>query len=53
VVPRARRQRAVRSREPFFTEHDAVKRNAVMITLGEMKNCEKFRFIADGADPPA
>ena len=36
----------------FFTEHDAVKRNAVMVTLGEMKNCEKFRFIADGADPP-
>jgi len=21
-----------------------------MVTLGEMKNCEKFRFIADGAD---
>ena len=38
---------------PFFTEHDAVKRNAVMVTLGEMKNCEAFRFIADGADPPA
>ncbi|MGA7999188.1 MAG: hypothetical protein WCA28_30360 [Bradyrhizobium sp.] len=37
----------------FFTELDAVKRNAVMVTLGEMKNCEKFRFIADGADPPA
>jgi len=26
MVPRARRQRAVRSREPFFTEHDAVKK---------------------------
>jgi hypothetical protein len=36
-----------------FTEHDAVKGNAVMVTLGEMKNTEKFRFIADGADPPA
>jgi hypothetical protein len=53
VVPRARRQRAVRSREPFFTEHDAVKGNAVMVTLGEMKNSEKLQFIADGADPPA
>jgi hypothetical protein len=37
----------------FFTERDAVKGNAVMVTLGEMKNFEKFRFIADGADPPA
>jgi hypothetical protein len=37
----------------FFIEHDAVKGNAVMVTLGEMKNSEKFRFIADGADPPA
>ena len=36
----------------FFTEHDAAERNAVMVTLSEMKNCEKFRFIADGADPP-
>ena len=35
----------------FFTERDAVKENAVMVTLGEMKNFEKFRFIADGADP--
>jgi len=37
----------------FFNEHDAVIGNAVMVTLGEMKNSEKFRFIADGADPPA
>ena len=37
----------------FFTEHDAVKRNAATVTLGEMKNSEKFRFIADDADPPA
>jgi hypothetical protein len=37
----------------FLTEHDAVKGNAVMVTLGEMKNSEKFRFIADGAGPPA
>jgi hypothetical protein len=37
----------------FFTEHDAVNRNGVRVTLGEMKNSEKFRFIADGADPPA
>ena len=36
----------------FFTEHDAVKGNAVMVTRGEMKNSEKFRFIADGVDPP-
>jgi hypothetical protein len=37
----------------FLTEHDAVKGNAVMVTLGEMKNSEKFRFIADGAGPRA
>jgi hypothetical protein len=37
----------------FFPEHDAVKGNAVMVTLGEMKNSEKFRFIAGDADPPA
>ncbi len=37
----------------FFTEHDAIKGNAMMVTLGEMKNFEKFRFIADGPDPPA
>jgi hypothetical protein len=37
----------------FFTEHDAVKGNAVMVTLGEMKNSEKFRFGAEGSDPPA
>jgi hypothetical protein len=37
----------------FFPEHDAVKGNAVMVTLGEMKDSEKFRFIADGAGPPA
>jgi hypothetical protein len=53
VVPRTRRQRAVRSRELFFTEHDAVKGNAVMVTLGEMKNSEKFRFVAEGGKPPA
>lgn len=35
------------------SKHDAVKGNAVIVTLGEMKNSEKFRFIADGADPPA
>jgi hypothetical protein len=52
LVPRARRQRAVRSRELFFAQRDAVKGNAVMVTLSEMKNSEKFRFIADGADPP-
>jgi hypothetical protein len=37
----------------FFTEHDAAKGNAVMVTLGEMKDSEKFRFIADGADQQA
>jgi hypothetical protein len=36
----------------FLTEHDAEKENALMVTLGEMKNSGKFRFIADGADPP-
>ncbi len=37
----------------FFAEHDPEKGNVVMVTLGEMKNTEKFRFIADGAGPPA
>ena len=37
----------------LFPEHDTVKVNAMMVTLGEMKNSEKFRFIAEGAGPPA
>ena len=37
----------------FFTEHDPEKGSVVMVTLGEMKNTEKFRFIADGTGPPA
>jgi hypothetical protein len=37
----------------LFPEQDTVKGNAVMVTLGEMKNSEKFRFIAEGAGPPA
>ena len=37
----------------FISKHDAAKGNTVIVTLGEMKNSEKFRFIADGADPPA
>ena len=35
-----------------ITEHDAVKANAVMVTLGEMKNSEKFRFVAEGGELP-
>jgi hypothetical protein len=26
--------------------------NAVMVTLGEMKNSEKFRFVAEGGELP-
>ena len=37
----------------FFTDDDPARGNAVMVTLGEMKNSEKFRFVADGAEPPA
>ena len=37
----------------FFMERDAAKGNAAMVTLGEMKNFEKFRFVADSAEPPA
>jgi len=37
----------------LFPEQDTEKGNAMMVTLGEMKNSEKFRFIAEGADPPA
>jgi hypothetical protein len=36
----------------FITGHDAVKANAVMVTLGEMKNSEKFRFVAEGGELP-
>jgi hypothetical protein len=36
----------------FFMEHDAVKGNAAMVTLGEMKNSEKFRFIVEDGEPP-
>lgn len=36
----------------FFTEHDAVKRKRRHDHAGEMKNSEKFQFIADGVDPP-
>jgi hypothetical protein len=53
VVPRARRQRVSDRVNLFLTEHDAVKGNAVMVTLGEMKNSEKFRFVAEGGEPPA
>ena len=27
--------------------------NTAMVTLGEMKDSAKFRFVADGAEPPA
>ena len=37
----------------FFMERYAAKGNAAMVTLGEMKNSEKFRFVAAGAEPPA
>ena len=36
----------------FITAHDAVKGNAAMVTLGKMKNSEKFRFVAEGGELP-
>jgi hypothetical protein len=37
----------------FFIDDDPAKGNAAIVTLGEMKNSERFRFVADGAEPPA
>ena len=37
----------------FFMDRDPAKGNAAIVTLGEMKNSERFRFVADGAEPPA
>jgi hypothetical protein len=36
-----------------FFDRDPVKGNALMVTVGEMKDSARFRFIADGAGPPA
>jgi hypothetical protein len=36
-----------------FFDEDPAKGNAMMVTLGEMKDSAKFRFVADGAEPPA
>jgi len=35
----------------FFMDRDPAKGNAAIVTLGEMKNFERFRFFADGAEP--
>jgi hypothetical protein len=37
----------------FFMDDDPAKGNAAIVTLGEMKNSERFRFVADGAEPLA
>ena len=37
----------------FFIDDDPAKGNAAIVTLGEMMNSERFRFVADGAEPPA
>jgi hypothetical protein len=38
----------------FLMERDAAKGSAALVTLGEMKNFEKFRFfVTDSAEPPA
>jgi hypothetical protein len=34
-------------------ERDAAKGNAALVTLGKMKNFEKFRFVTDSAETPA
>jgi hypothetical protein len=35
-----------------FFDRDPAKGNAMMVTLGEMEDSAKFRFVADGAEPP-
>jgi hypothetical protein len=30
--------------------HSEVRHGPALVTLGEMKNSEKFRFVADGAE---
>jgi hypothetical protein len=37
----------------FFMDDDPAEGNAAIVTLGEMKNSERFRFVADGAEPLA
>jgi hypothetical protein len=37
----------------FVMEENPTAGNVAMVTLGEMKNSEKFRFVADGGEPPA
>jgi hypothetical protein len=34
-------------------DRDPAKGDAAIVTLGEIKNSERFRFVADGAEPPA
>jgi len=34
-------------------DRDPAKGNAAIVTLGEIENSERFRFVADGAEPPA
>jgi hypothetical protein len=34
-------------------DYDPAKGNAAIVTLGEMKNSERFHFVADGAEPLA
>jgi hypothetical protein len=36
----------------FLVVDNPRKGSAAMVALGEMQNAEKFRFVADGAEPP-
>jgi hypothetical protein len=54
MVPRARHQRdSERVNLHLFKDDNSATGNTAMVTLGEMKDSAKFRFVADGAEPPA
>jgi hypothetical protein len=36
-----------------FSDEDPAKGNANMFTLEEMEDSARFRFVAEGAEPPA
>ena len=37
----------------LFKDDNSATANTAMVTLGEMKDSAKFRFVADGAERPA
>jgi hypothetical protein len=35
----------------FRNDHDPAKGDAIMVTVEEMQNAEKFRFVAESGEP--